>query len=96
MKQPLPLVLVAWVDAAAVTDAWRDRKAVIADGIRYSGEPIHACGFLIAQNEDVVMLCLAINHHNDDVNYTMAIPTKAVVSITHLRGVKGSPKIRLP
>jgi hypothetical protein len=85
-----PLVLVEWVDAASVTDRWQDREVAIEAGLHYSGDPILACGFLIAERKDVIVIALTFNHHNDDVSHVMAIPVPAVKSIIHLRGVKGS------
>lgn len=89
-KQRAPLVLIEWVDASLVTSRWQDREEAIADGIKYSADPILACGFLIAERKDVLVLALTYNHHNDDVSNVMAIPTKAIVRVTHLRGVEGS------
>lgn len=89
-EERAPLVLIQWVDAAAVTERWMDRSQAIKEGTHYSGDPILACGFLIAERKDVVVICLTFNHHNDDVNFVMSIPTKAIVSIIHLQGVPGS------
>lgn len=89
-KEHAPLVLIQWVDAALVTARWQDRAEAIADGVKYAGDPILACGFLIAERKDVIVLSLTYNHHNDDVSNVMAIPTKAIVSIIHLQGVPGS------
>lgn len=85
-----PLVLVGWVDSANVTTRWEDREAVIKDGIRFATDAIYSCGFLIAERKDVIVLALSYNHHNDDVGHVIAIPTRAVESITHLRGVRGA------
>jgi len=85
-----PLVLVEWVDAASVTARWMDRREAIKGGIRYAGEPILACGFLIGERKNVIILALTYNHHNDDVGHVISIPRMAVHSLTYLRGVKGA------
>lgn len=89
-KKSAPLVLIEWVDAASVTGRWEDRKQAIKDGIYFSTNPILACGFLIAERKDVLVIALTYNHHNDDVSHVMSIPVPAIVSVTHLRGVKGA------
>ena len=53
-----------------------------------------ACGFLIAERADVVVVALTYNHHNDDVSHVMSIPTAAIRSIIHLRGVAGSQIVK--
>lgn len=89
-KTRASLVIVEWVDAASVTDRWQDRRAAIKNGLYYSSDPILACGFLIAERKNVIVLSLTYNAHNDDVGHVMAIPRAAVRSITVLRGVKGA------
>lgn len=88
VTRPEP-VLIEWYDAASVTDGWKDRAEAIADGWRYSGRPILACGFLLSEQTNlsgtnVVVIALAHNTHNDDVSHVMSIPTVAIKSITRL------------
>lgn len=84
------LVLVSWVDAASVNDRWKDREEAIKEGIGYVTDPILACGFLIAERDDALVIALTYNHHNDDVSHCMSIPRAAVTSIIRLKGVAGS------
>ena len=89
MKKPgkdrAPLVLLEWVDAASVTDRWMDREQAIKNGTHYSTDPIRACGYLIAERKDVLVLALTYNHHNDDVGHVISIPRMAVVEIRRLK-----------
>lgn len=89
MKEPgpdrAPLVLVEWVDAASVTSRWQDRAEAIKEGIHYSTDPIRACGFLIAERKDVLVVALSYNHHNDDVSHVISIPRAAVLNVRTLK-----------
>lgn len=74
-----PVVYVEWVDAMSISHTWQDREEAMKTAERLWAGAIPACGLLLADTDEYIVLALAFNTNNDDIGMSMAIPKSQIV-----------------
>jgi hypothetical protein len=72
-----PLVYVVWKDAVSC-DAWIDADA------EHRLTTIHTVGFIIAEDQESITLCMNLDMENGNVSMTMTIPLAWIESMDYL------------
>ena len=77
---------VEWVDAGILASRWEDREVVVGESLRHIKGSIQTAGFVIANDDEGVVLALSFNPNNDDVNLAMFIPRANIREYRELQG----------
>lgn len=82
-----PVVLIGWRDAMTATSGWATLERIRETSRDAFDNPIRAAGFLIYEDDDLVVVAVAWNPDTEEPEVTgaMMIPRSEVVSIDVLR-----------